>query len=87
MVRGLRNDFTREFLKLERTGAPAEALNELATGRNRLSAIDGDIDNGSVQVGQSLNVLTEIKAVQEVIKELMEQTVTTLQSANKLLGS
>src|SRR5665811_2069103 len=87
VVRGLRNSFTKQFLELERTGAPADVLNALAAGRNRLSAIEGDTDNGSVQVGQSLNALTEIECVQMLIRELMDETVASIQQANELLGS
>jgi len=87
VVRGLRNSFTKQFLELERTGASADVLNALAAGRNRLSAIEGDTDNGSVQVGQSLNALTEIECVQMLIRELMDETVASIQQANELLGS
>ncbi|WP_366924272.1 nitronate monooxygenase [Metallumcola ferriviriculae] len=86
MVRGLKNNFTEKFLKLERSGAEPMVLFELATGTNRLSAIDGDIENGSVQVGQSLNVLNKIQSVEDVVLELMEETKTILSSANGILA-
>ena len=84
-VRGLRNKFTEEFLKLEISGAPQEKLNELATGTNRLAAIEGDIDWGLVQVGQSLNPLKDIKTVAEVMEELMGEAKLTLQKACELV--
>ncbi|WRO22307.1 DUF561 domain-containing protein [Metallumcola ferriviriculae] len=84
-VRGLRNKFTQEYLEQERSGAVQEILDKLATGTNRLGALVGDIENGSVQVGQSLNVLNEIKSVSEVVEELIEQTKTALNTASVLL--
>lgn len=85
-VRGLKNNFTEEYLELERSGAPQEVLDRLATGRNRLSAIEGDMENGSVQVGQSLNALKEVKSVSEVVEDLMAETVKVLASANKVFS-
>ena len=58
----------------------------MATGTNRLAAVDGDVENGLVQVGQSLNPLNEIKPVQAVIDEIMDETRQKLQNAAKLLG-
>ena len=80
-VRCLRNTFTEEYTKLEASGAPQEQLDKLATGTNRMAAVDGDIERGAILVGQSLNVLNEIKSAQEIIEDLMAQTKETLQKA------
>ena len=85
-VRGLKNSFTDKFLALEVQGAPQAELDSLATGTNRLAAVDGDVENGLVQVGQSLNPLNEIKPVQAVIDEIMDETRQKLQNAAKLFG-
>ena len=50
-----------------------------------LAAVDGDVENGLVQVGQSLIPLKEIKPVQAVIDEIMTETRQKLQNAAKLL--
>lgn len=84
-VRGLKNKFTTKFLELETKGAPQEVLNDLATGTNKLAAIDGDIENGLVQVGQSLVKLSDIKPVKQVLENLMSETVTVLNSAINLI--
>ena len=80
-MRCLRNTFTEEYTKLEASGAPQEQLDKLATGTNRMAAVDGDIERGAILVGQSLNVLNEIKSAQEIIEDLMAQTKETLQKA------
>lgn len=80
-VRCLRNSFTEQYMKLEAEGAPQEQLDKLATGTNRMAAVDGDVEMGAILVGQSLNVLNEIKSAKEVIEELMAQTKETLQKA------
>lgn len=84
-VRGLKCKFTDTFLELERTGAPDETLNNLATGTNKLAAVDGDTENGLVQVGQSLNRLREIKPAQQIVEELMHAATKLLSSAPGLV--
>ncbi len=80
-VRSLRNTFTEKYLALERAGAPIEEMDKLATGTNRLSSVEGDIENGAVQAGQSLTVIKEILPVKQIIKEIMEEAVLLLKNA------
>ena len=45
-VRGIRNKFSEEFIELEHSGkADKETLLRLATGTNKLAAVDGDVEN------------------------------------------
>lgn len=84
-VRGLKNNFTECFLAREISGAPQEELNAMATGTNKLAAVDGDVENGLVQVGQSLTRLREIKSVREVIEGIMAETIRLLSTAANLV--
>ena len=83
-VRGLKNDFTEEYLSLERSGAPQAVLDKLATGTSRAGSIDGDIKRGVVQVGQSLNVLKDILPCKEVIERLISEAKATLAKAKDI---
>lgn len=83
-VRGLRNQFADKFLALEKSGVPDEELNRFATGTNKLAAIDGDVENGFVLVGQSLSRLNEIKPVAEIIKDTMDEAIHILNNAPNL---
>ena len=47
-IRVLRNQMTKEYLKLEESGAPFEELEKLTLGALRKAVMDGDIKNGSV---------------------------------------
>lgn len=85
-VRGLKNEFTERYLELEKNGTPQEELNEFAKGRNRLSAIDGDVENGSVQVGQSLTSLTKIQPVAQVLQEIVSEAVQFLSAAPNIIN-
>ncbi len=84
-VRGLKNRFTERYLEMEVKGAPQSELDQLASGTSRLAAVDGDVENGVVQVGQSLNVLTEIKPVKEIMAELVAETKQCLAGAKDLI--
>ena len=84
-VRCLKNAFTEKYLKLENSGAPNEELMELATGTNYKGLIEGDIENGTLMIGQALNVLTEIKSTKDVIEDLMAQCRQTLENAAMIL--
>ena len=83
-VRCLKNEFTDEFLSLERSGAPQAELDKLATGTNRMGAVEGDVKRGAILVGQSLNVLKDILPCKEVIERLISEAKTTLAKAKDI---
>lgn len=72
-VRCLKNAFTQKFSEKEISGAPQEELNAMGTGTNKRGIMEGDIVNGTVMVGQSLNVLNDILPCKEVIERLMAE--------------
>lgn len=84
-VRGVKNKFTEMFLALERQCTPEEELARLATGTNRLAAVDGDVENGMVQAGQSLLPLTKIQPVKDIIETIMAEANKSLAQASELL--
>lgn len=84
-VRGLRSAFTDKYLELERKGAPDEVLNELARGTNRLAAVEGDIVNGQVLVGQGLNRLNNILPAKEIIEGIVAEATQLLLNAPHLV--
>lgn len=63
-VRCLANTFTDAYTAREIAGAPKEELMAMGTGTNRKGIVEGDIVNGTVMCGQSLNVLNDILALQ-----------------------
>jgi enoyl-[acyl-carrier protein] reductase II len=83
-VRVIKNNFTDKYLALERQGAPPEVLNELATGKNALAALYGEVDNGSISCSQSVNPLKEIKPAREIINTLVAETIEVLKRAYTL---
>lgn len=84
-VRGLKNKWSEAFLAKEYAGASKEELTALSRGTNYKGAIKGDTENGFVLVGMSLNRLTKIQPVQEIIDELVSETEERLALGTYLL--
>lgn len=85
-VRGLKNKWSEAFLAREYSGAPAEELAELSRGTNRKGALDGDTENGFILVGMSLNRLSRIQKVQEIMDELITETEERLALGTHYIG-
>ena len=83
-VRGLKNKFSQNFVALEHEHAPEEQLIKLATGSNKLAAVDGDIENGMMQAGQSLLPLKKIEPVEKIVETIMKQAQEALDVAGKI---
>lgn len=79
-VRCLRNKMTREYLKLEKSGADFMELEKLTLGTLRNAVMDGDVVNGTVMAGQIAGLVKKEESCKEIIEEIMS-------GAEKLLGS
>jgi enoyl-[acyl-carrier protein] reductase II len=71
-ARGLRNKFADAYLALEYSDAPREALSGKMKGVYNKAFVDGDVENGYVEVGQSLNALKEIRSCDQIIQGLVK---------------
>ncbi len=72
-VRQLRNSMTREYLKLEKAGAPFEELEQLTLGALRKAVVEGDVVNGTLMAGQIAGLVSREQTCAEMIQEIMEQ--------------
>ena len=95
-VRALKNKGSKEFLKLQlelmnklekklidQQQAQFEVEN-FWVGALRDAAIDGNVERGSLMAGQSVGLVNEIKPIQEIIGEIVEDAESELQRLNKL---
>ena len=57
---------------------------KLATGTNKLAAVEGDVENGMMQAGQSLLPLRKIEPVQDIIGSIMKEARDTLARAKDI---
>ena len=72
-VRSIRNQMTREYLKLEKEGATVEDLDKLGTGALYRAVVEGDVTTGAVMAGQSAGLVTKVQTSKEIILELMQE--------------
>lgn len=79
-VRQLRNSMTREYLKLEKAGAPFEELEQLTLGALRKAVVEGDTVNGTLMAGQIAGLVSKEQTCAEMIQEIMEQAENIFQT-------
>jgi len=72
-VRGLRNQMTREYVKLEEAGSTFEELEYLTLGGLRKAVQEGDVNHGSVLAGQIAGMVSKEQTCREIILEMTEQ--------------
>lgn len=77
-VRQLRNSMTREYLKLEKEGAPFEELEHLTLGALRKAVVEGDVINGTLMAGQIAGLIHKEQTCKEMIEEMMAQAEALL---------
>lgn len=80
-VRALRNQMTKEYLKLENEGASFEELEHLTLGGLRKAVVDGDVVNGSIMAGQSAAMVKEELSCKELIEKLVNETDVLIKGA------
>ena len=70
-VRVIGNKMTREYAELEANQASVEELEKFGAGRLNMATHKGDVENGSVMIGQICGMFHEIKPVATIIEELV----------------
>lgn len=78
-IRQIRNKMSREYLRLEKEGAPMEELEKLALGSLRKAVVEGDVVNGTMMAGQIAGLIKEEQTCAEMIQEIMSQAQELLQ--------
>lgn len=81
-VRSLRNQMTKEYLKLEQQGASFEELELLTLGGLRKAVVDGDVVNGSVMAGQIAGLIKETFTCKDLIDKLVTETDHLIKGVN-----
>ena len=78
-ARVIANKMTRTYQEMEANGASQEELEKLSVGSLHRATHEGDVDNGSVMIGQISGMLEDIKPVKQIIQGL-PKVVENLQS-------
>ena len=77
-VRGIKNELTKRYHELEAQSSTLMELEELTLGSLRKAVYDGDVENGSVMSGQIAGLVNEIRPVEQVIVDILEEAKATL---------
>ena len=84
-VRALKNRFTRKYFELESDIESREELEELNLGSFRRAVEEGDVQYGSVMMGQVAGLVKEILPVKTVIENMVNgcsEVIDSLVSKN-----
>ncbi|WP_425061355.1 enoyl-[acyl-carrier-protein] reductase FabK [Sporomusa carbonis] len=71
-VRVIANKLTRDYAELEKRGATTEELDRLGAGKLRSAVREGDIDYGSVMVGQVAGMIKSIRPVNDIMQDIIQ---------------
>lgn len=73
-VRLFKNKFYEEVKVLEDRGASKEELETLlGKGRARRGMLEGDLDQGEIEIGQIASLIRDIPTVEELVKKLVRE--------------
>lgn len=76
MLRSLKNDFTLRMAEAEKTGASPEELFKIVGdehNRAEVGMVNGDVNEGVLEAGQSSGLVREIPTVAELFEKLKEE--------------
>ena len=83
-VRIIENQLAHKYKNLEFSGGSKEELENLGAGTLRKAAIEGDVKEGSVMIGQISGMLTDVKPCATIIKDIMAETETVIKKLQGL---
>lgn len=72
-IRSLRNKMTREYLKLEQSGADFMELEKLTLGSLRKAVMEGDVEYGTVMAGQIAGMVSKVQPCKDMIEEIVQE--------------
>ncbi len=73
-VRLLKNKFFEDIKKLEDQGASEEELvSLLGKGRARLGMLEGNLEEGELEIGQGCSMIKKTQTVQEIVTEIIAE--------------
>ncbi len=83
-VRVIKNNMSREYLKLEGQNVPREELEQLTLGSLRKAVLEGDTKNGSLMAGQACGLVGEIKPVAYILDKLYTDAKVELEKLHAM---
>ena len=85
-VRILKNEMAKQYIELEKQAADRMELEKITIGGLRRAVVDGDVQMGSVMIGQTAGIIKEIKPVAKVLEDLMNEALAEQEVLNAKLN-
>lgn len=82
-TRVLQNKLTRIYLEKEAAGASADELEQLSLGTLRMASREGDVEMGSVMIGQISGMMNDIKPVRVILEDLVKGVAAAAENVHK----
>lgn len=84
-VRLIKNKFFNEIDTAEKRGASKEEISEiLGRARAKKGMFEGDLEEGELEIGQISASIKEIKPAAEIVEELMNDCIKSIEQLKKL---
>ena len=79
----LENRLAREILKMEKEGKGREEIDSLTIGSLKKAAVSGDLEGGSLMMGQIAGIIHEIPSIQDIFDDLIAGSIREIQRLQK----
>jgi len=79
----LENSLAREILKMEKEGRGREEIDSLTIGSLKKAAVSGDLQWGSLMMGQIAGMIHEIPSIQDILDDLIAGSIREIQRLQK----
>ena len=83
-VRVLKNRMSRDYVRQEKAGAGKMELEQFTLGSLRRAVFDGDTETGSLMAGQVAGMLRDVRPVQAILDEMMQDCRARLQELGQM---
>ncbi len=85
-VRLLKNKFFQQVYEAETRGAPKEELAQiLGRARAKKGMFEGNLEEGELEIGQASALIKELKPAGEIVEELWQDCIETLESFKQMI--
>ena len=81
-----KNPLAEKVLRMEKEGSPREEIDALTIGSLRKAAMDGDIDRGSLMMGQAAGMIREIKPIGAMMDEIVSSALDEIRALGRHLS-
>ena len=79
----LENRLAREILKMEKEGKGREEIDSLTIGSLKKAAVSGDLEGGSLMMGQIAGMIHEIPSIQDIFDDLIAGSIREIRRLQK----